>query len=271
MGLDIEKYLAENDYVEIKTGQSGADVYDLDEKMILKHVVRKNIKNDFLEISKDEILILMKKYKQPERENVGEELLRKIAGALACVHMDSKPDFLCNDVKQEKLMTEERVKYCLNGWRKVLAEHPKTFLEESLYHIAEAINDIIKWHDSEKKVLIHGDFHWDNLLEDAGNILICDWQGVGIGGASGDISFFLSRLGADGITIDEKRFLELYSDEVKARTGVIANADEIARHMAAANVITSFSFWHEFLHGNEESRVRGIYDKMVLDFDFLQG
>ena len=43
-----------------------------------------------------------------------------------------------------------------------------------------------------KKVLIHGDFHWDNLLEDAGNILICDWQGVGIGGASGDISFFLA-------------------------------------------------------------------------------
>lgn len=49
MGLDIEKYLAENDYVEIKTGQSGADVYDLDEKMILKHVVRKNIKNDLFD------------------------------------------------------------------------------------------------------------------------------------------------------------------------------------------------------------------------------
>ena len=82
--------------------------------------------------------------------------------------------------------------------------------------------------------------------------------------------FFLSRLGADGMTINEKRFLGLYSDEVKERTGVIANADEIARHMAAANVITSFSFWHEFLHGNEESMVRGIYDKMVLDYDFLR-
>lgn len=237
MGLDIERYLAGSDYVEIKTGQSGAAVYDLDGKKILKHVVRKKLKAGLfdtycrealfyqckmqvgasylpeildLEISEDEILILMKKYKQPERGNVS---------------------------------------------------------EEPLHQIAAAINDVIKWHDSERKVLIHGDFHWDNLLENDGSILICDWQGVGIGGASGDVSFFLSRLGADGITIDEKRFLELYSDEVKARTGITADVDEIARHMAAANVITSFSFWHEFLHGNEETRVRDIYDKMVQDFE----
>lgn len=294
MGLDIERYLAGSDYVEIKTGQSGAAVYDLDGKKILKHVVRKKLKAGLfdtycrealfyqckmqegasylpeildLEISEDEILILMKKYKQPERGYVSEELLRKIAGALACVHTDSKPEFLCKDVEQAKLMPEERVRYCLNGWRNVLAEHPNAFSEEPLDQIAAAINDVIKWHDSERKVLIHGDFHWDNLLENDGCILICDWQGVGIGGASGDVSFFLSRLGADGITIDEKRFLELYSDEVKARTGITADVDEIARHMAAANVITSFSFWHEFLHGNEETRVRDIYDKMVQDFE----
>ena len=83
------------------------------------------------------------------------------------------PDFLCKDMEQAKLLSEERVEYCLNGWRSVLTEHPKAFSEEPLGHIAETINDIIKW--------------------------------------------------------------------------------------------------HEFLHGNEESRVRGIYDKMVLDFDFLQG
>jgi len=297
MGLEIEKYLAGNDYVEIKTGQSGASVYNLGEKMILKHIVRNNLKDGLFDsycrealfyqckmqegvsylpkildfkISDDEIMILMQKYKQPGRENVSEELLRKIAGALACVHADSKPEFLCKDVEQAKTMPEERVEYCLNGWRNVLAEHPKAFSEDPLYHIAEMINDVIKWHDSEKKVLIHGDFHWDNLLEEDGSILICDWQGVGIGGASGDVSFFLSRLGADGITIDEKRFFGLYSDEVKARTGVLVDVDEITRHVAAANVITSFSFWHEFLHGNEEARVRGIYDKMVQDFNVFE-
>ncbi|MBR4731969.1 MAG: hypothetical protein IK081_04285 [Lachnospiraceae bacterium] len=169
------------DYVEIKTGQSGAAVYDLDGQKILKHVVRKKLK----------------------------------AGLF---------DTYCREALFYQCKMQEGASY---------------------------LPEILDLEISEDEILI----------------LICDWQGVGIGGASGDISFFLSRLGADGITIDEKRFLELYSDEVKARTGITADVDEIARHMAAANVITSFSFWHEFLHGNEETRVRGIYDKMVQDFE----
>ncbi len=33
----------------------------------------------------------------------------------------------------------------------------------------------------------------------------------------------------------------------------------------AANVITSFTCWHEYLHGSDEGRVREIYEKMVED------
>lgn len=33
--------------------------------------------------------------------------------------------------------------------------------------------------------------------------------------------------------------------------------------MDAADVITSFVFWHEYLHGSDVGRVRGIYEKMV--------
>ncbi|MDE7283538.1 MAG: hypothetical protein K2N85_08160 [Lachnospiraceae bacterium] len=33
----------------------------------------------------------------------------------------------------------------------------------------------------------------------------------------------------------------------------------------AANVIASFTCWHEYLHGSDEGRVREIYGKMVTD------
>ena len=36
--------------------------------------------------------------------------------------------------------------------------------------------------------------------------------------------------------------------------------------MDAADIITSFVFWHEYLHGNDVDRVRGIYGKMVDKF-----
>lgn len=41
-------------------------------------------------------------------------------------------------------------------------------------------------------------------------ILLCDWQGVNLGGSSGDLRFFLSRLGGDGIQINTAVFLDSY-------------------------------------------------------------
>lgn len=32
--------------------------------------------------------------------------------------------------------------------------------------------------------------------------------------------------------------------------------------MKAANTITTFKFWHAFLHGSSAERVKGIYEKM---------
>ena len=33
--------------------------------------------------------------------------------------------------------------------------------------------------------------------------------------------------------------------------------------MAANTLITSFLYWHEYLHGASEERVRKVYEKMV--------
>ena len=163
-------------------------------------------------------------------------------------------------------MEEARIEGCIDGWRSVLAEHPGVFDEGILRETATKINELIGWHHGEQQVLSHGDFHWDNLLlGENGNIIVCDWQGVNAGGASGDISFFTSRLGADGITIEPERAAELYCQERLRLTGETISQDDMIRHMNAANVITSFQFWHEYLHGSSCERVRGIYEKMWME------
>lgn len=86
--------------------------------------------------------------------------------------------------------------------------------------IAEGINRIISWHGSEKVVLSHGGFHWDNLLIDnEGRIIICDWQGVEAGAASGDLSFFFGRLRGDGIQLKEQEIVEAYGLEIRRLSG----------------------------------------------------
>jgi len=292
--VNIKEYLSEHNTTEIKVGQSGADVYEIDRKYILKYVLRQKLTDEQFdtysrealfyrekskhqiiyrpevlkaEVLENEILILMKKYDRPKRSDISAEKIKKITKALAALHTDEIPSFMCKDKEKAETLSDQQILECLSGWKSVLAEHTGVFDEKQLEEAAGKINKFIEWHDSEDRVLIHGDFHWDNLLEDEnGNILLCDWQGVNIGGASGDLSFFLSRLGRDGIQFDTVVFLDSYVDAIYDLSGKQIDRQEIIQHMNAANVITSFVFWHQYLHGNSEERVRDIYDKMIKDF-----
>ena len=297
--MNIKEYLSEHNTVEIKVGQSGAGVYEIDGKYILKYVARRNTADELFdtytrealfyreqtvhpkaylpkvletEVSDNEILILMKKYNCLERSAINEELIGKIARALAMLHTDKVPPFIGKDEKGAKLLHDQEISESVSGWNSVLAEHSGMFDGNALDEIAEEINELILWHDSEERVLVHGDCHWDNLLQDEkGNILLCDWQGIDFGAASGDLSFLISRLGGDGCTLDTAVLLDHYVNAVLEFSGKRIEAWDITCHLNAANVITSFLFWHSYLHDNEEERVREIFDKMIKDFKDCRG
>ena len=214
---------------------------------------------------------MLKKYIPLSREEISNNLIRKIIKVLALIHTDDIPVFLGNSDQKKEPLSSERVDYCLKGWKSVLNEHLGAFDEAYIDIIVSKINEIIDWHNTEERVLTHGDFHFENLLKDStGNILVCDWQNAGIGGASEDLSFFMSRLGADGAVFDSNFILDSYADAIKDIKGENIDINAIKKHMAAANVITSFEFWHEFLHGNDEERVRGVFDKMASDFEIFE-
>ena len=219
------------------------------------------------ESSEQEMLIFMKKYRRPDRDTINAEVIQHITKSLAALHTDTPPSFMYKGQKKAEALSDQVIAECLCGWKSILAEQSGSFPENQLEEIAGRINHLIAWHDSEDRVLIHGDFHWDNLLEDEhGNILLCDWQSVNLGGASGDLSFFLSRLGGDGIRINTTVFLDNYVNAIRKLSGKQIRRQDLIRHMNAANVITSFLFWHQYLHGSSEERVRGIYSKMTKDF-----
>jgi thiamine kinase-like enzyme len=158
----------------------------------------------------------------------------------------------------------------MQGWKAVLAEHPGVFDEMVLEQIEQSVNDWNKKFFVKEYCFVHGDFHFENLLQDEdGNIKIIDWQNCGTGHGSGDISFLLSRLSADGFSIDAEKIIEMYCQGAK-KQGRRILAQEIFVQMSLANLNTSFRFWHMYLHGSEEKRVRDIYEKMIKDAIFLQ-
>ena len=292
-----EIYLKKNEKKLLTGGKSGARVYDIQGAYVLKQIDRAELGNDQLygtyqrearwyaqggaglgclpevldiRSTEDEISILMRQYRPLSRQEISADLLEKIMRNLASVHAMEIPPFLKKEQHAAQPLSEEQIRVSLEGWRTVLAEHPGAFDESPLERIAQEMNRIIRWHDSEETMLIHGDFHWDNLLTDnQGRIMICDWQGVGTGPASGDLSFFLGRLRGDGIRLNEKELVEAYGREKGRLTGRSVTWEEVDGHIRAANVITSFTCWHQYLHGNSQERVREIYGKMVDDSQIL--
>lgn len=290
---DVEINLKKNEKKLLAGGKSGARVYDIDGEYVLKQIYRAELGNDelyeayrkeawwyaaggagldclpevlSLRSTDEEISILMKRYQSLSRRAINTELLEKIMRALASVHASEIPPFLKQKQQAVQPLLEEQIRVSVEGWRTVLDEHPGVFDGAPLERIAGEINRIISWHGSEETVLSHGDFHWDNLLMDnQGRIIICDWQGVKAGAASGDLSFFFGRLRGDGIQMKEQEVVEAYGREIRRLSGKRVTWEEICGHIRAANVITSFTCWHQYLHGSDEGRVKEIFGKMVTD------
>ncbi|MDE7298021.1 MAG: aminoglycoside phosphotransferase family protein [Lachnospiraceae bacterium] len=286
-----EKYLSEYGAQTLAGGKSGAQVYDIAGKYVLKRMRRDDGEKELFESccrevlwyesaegsvrdclpeildmrnTDDETAILMRRYRAVPRNEINTELEQKIMRTLAVVHSAGIPMFLRKERKKAQPVADAQLQEAAAGWRSVLDEHPGAFDESALARTAEKINVLIRWHDSEEAVLNHGDFHWDNLLQnEQGGIILCDWQSVSAGPASGDLSFFFSRLRADGIYPDEREIAELYARELKRLSGRTVTWEELDRHIRAANIITSFLFWHFYLHGSGEERVREIYEKMT--------
>ncbi len=279
---------------ELMMGQSGAHVYELDEQRILKVAFREEVQEEhiwksyekealfyehckaeflpkvYVNIhSEKEIFLIMEKCIPLSREQLGTELLQKVMDVLVQIHVMGIPAFINAEERKPVIFSEEEVAESLKCWKRVLAEHPGAFKEEWLEEIGRHINDFNQKYYSEQSRFIHGDFHFENIMQDAeGNIKVVDWQNYGTGHISGDISFFLSRLSADGYEIDVKEVIDLYCECTKKR-GCRVQTIEIEIQMCLANVNTTFRYWHEYLIGSTTERVGSIYEKMSEDGKIL--
>lgn len=291
---DFVKYINDHLVRMINIGKSGADLYELDGNVIAKHALRAKLnapeiwdgyRNEsrfygafssdeygfipklyFADEADDEIQIIIQKYRPLVREAFDAQTLEKVMATLARIHTLPMPDFIVRTKPEPLKMNDAEILRCMRGWREVIAEYGGGFSERILLRIAENINDINKNNFIRRCVLCHGDFHFENLLEDdAGNIIVCDWQGICAGHPAGDISFFLSRLAADGYGCDMRAAIRSYC---RFTDDAIA-PQEIAAQIRLANLNTSFVFWHEYLHHSSAERVNQIWSKMTADFEYL--
>ena len=291
---DFAKYIEGHATGKIMVGKSGADVYELERMYIAKYIRRDSTPSEaaweayrreaqfyssctsdrfpflpkvhYCRRNEEEIQIIMEKYCPLNRNDLNDAMFEKIFDALNCIHSMPVPEFLSETDAGALQLEADEINRCLSGWRDVIKEHGDDFEERELVKIGEHINRINRQAHIPGKMCCHGDFHLDNLLrDDKGNIIVCDWQNVHAGHGSGDISFFLSRLSADGVEITREKAIRMYC----RRSNAGVTEKEISVQMSLANMNVSFIHWHNYLRGSSSASVRPIWESMTEDAESL--
>lgn len=285
----------------ITVGASGSEVYEVvneDEMMILKIINLKSTDShqcqtfmkewDFynrvqdmqipfipkvLHIYKnvDYALIIMKSYDLIKTKDWNQELQEKVIDLIINVHMLPKT-FLPEQRKDKQQENQEDPKYYYEAWSKLLSEYQESFDTACLESIYRDFDKILNIDAKLPESVVHGDFHLNNILYDKedGRLILCDWQNVGIGIGTDDISFFVSRGNSDGMNLDDTILLEHYCEKYSFISGNEIRVADVLTQNAKQTVLVSFMFWHFYLHGAEYERVKQIYEQMVKSYEYLR-
>lgn len=289
-------YIAEHIQSEITVGKGGASVFLLDDHTIAKQIQRTSLSEEnwvsywkealfyqtmakkeisflpqviYQHQTDREILLILKQYRPLLHHEITSEVLDQLLYTLASFHALPIPEFLPLPPAEPNLHDPKALSDCLSGWLQVVAEHPNTFDPDPLHQIFESFHQLQKTFHSHNNYLTHGDFHCDNLLVGQdGKLILCDFQGIGVGDVSGDLAFFLSRLAADGYPLLQNEVITTYCRHAN-NMGIPVHPDQIRVQMAYSALSVAFLFWHHYLHLCDKDRVRTIYEKMLSDYQVL--
>ncbi|NSW92430.1 MAG: aminoglycoside phosphotransferase family protein [Firmicutes bacterium] len=154
----------------------------------------------------------------------------------------------------------------LDDWNYVLSLHEGHFDKEILKSILKRFDRICDILNSHPYSICHGDFHADNIMLNNEDLVVCDWQNVGLGKGASDVSFFISRGKAAGIDMNEDNLIAYYCERLSNYTKTEINKTDIYNTINASTVFVSFMFWAYYLKNVDFNSVSKVYNKMINSF-----
>lgn len=292
--------MSETDMIPITEGASGAHVWSIDDRFIVKYAylpsldagIRRQFRNElafyrrcgngiefvpnviYSHGSDEEILLVLQQYRPipiGEWDAGLQKRAMETCARLNALETSSFQGILENEPDAEPDAEELPLSESYANWLRLSDRFPNKLdaklLEEMERHF-EAVGQYERTL-AIPQTMRHGDCHPSNFLLDGDSLMLCDWQGVGIGSGIGDVAFFISRGMDMGLAIDRHRLIAEYAGALRKCAGIDVPIDMLLRSMAASEFMVAFRFWAEYLQEAEEARVMGIYRAMEENYNLL--
>lgn len=234
----------------------------------------------FQKANDDEVLIVMKKYAPIEIKECDENL-QKCAMEL-CARINAVNTFDFNKIFHEEKAEETTVETTQNddpyplslsyqNWQNLQEKFPEHIDSVLLKEMYANFDEMDSYADklAIPETLCHGDFHPNNFLKDERKLIVCDWQGVGIGRGIGDVAFFISRGTDMGLNIDRNKLIEWYCESLFEYADIEVDVKDLHKNVAASEFGVSFRFWAQYLQTSNIDRILNIYNSMIGSYNFL--
>lgn len=143
----------------------------------------------------------------------------------------------------------------LTVWQQLRETHPQAAKDWTRAKITQALEKATHLKQASRALpltLCHNDCHIGNLLRNGEQFVWADWQEVGIGYGSDDLSFLYQRAG----TPPDRRVVRAYQERLAQETGQSVPFEAIWRGVVASELWTRLVHWPHYLLAAPEERVR---------------
>jgi len=194
-------------------------------------------------------------------------LLDQALDLLADLHTLDREAYRGLDLEDQVLVLEEgALEEAYQAWMDLIKSRDLDLNRQTIRDISLSMDGVVALLNAGDKVLCHGDFHRENLLQDDQGLYLCDWQQYKLGLGGEDVAFFLSRGQAEGLDIDQTWFIKTYVDHMRTRGHKTISSNQVRQVIEAKSLYLSFMEWPYYLGQADPSDIRAIYDKMVIAY-----
>ncbi|RAP75712.1 aminoglycoside phosphotransferase family protein [Paenibacillus montanisoli] len=156
----------------------------------------------------------------------------------------------------------------VQAWNEILGSMQRNTNENlvsirQIEYMMGRLEDMVSLKHHFPRTLCHGDFHMENVLQQADNSpVISDWQEVCIASGPEDVSFFLQRASASGNPISSDAVIEVYTETVNDILRENLSIRSVRDVIDADKLHTMLVHWPQYLLGSSREVILGISSEM---------
>lgn len=156
---------------------------------------------------------------------------------------------------------EESFDSLIEQWGHLYPDHVKREVERFIPHVSEFLSHL---GGDAARTLSHNDFRLDNLFFDGDDVVVLDWQVLGLGDGMGDLVPLLTTNATEDVRRDhEVDLLRLYFDEMRAAGSGTTEFDDLVRMYRANQMFWLVNWGNNAARADEGDRSNDLFEAVL--------